>query len=828
MKKFFGVKIFWSVTVWVLLSLFFAGEAAPAKSRVVRVGVFPAAPLVVLLQQQQQQQQHRPDGMFIDLIEHFAESFAWEIEYVEKSWSELLLDLEQGKIDLLPAIGYTEERAAKYDFSKHPVFIDSGVLFTGAHFTLHTVFDLQGKRVAAVKGSLFTTGFLEYIKSFGIHCKMVFTSDNRDVMQAIVSGEVEAGVTIYSLGNELLQEFPVQMSAISFSPVALGFAVKKGQNGDLLAAIDQMMELMVHDPDSLYSRAYKKWMVNQGKKEIPPWVWWGVLGLVVCAIVLVAWNSFLKRQVNLKTRHLQLEIADRKRAFHALSAEKELLAVTLRSIGDGVITTDHQGKIVMLNKIAEELTGWPLASAVGCSLSEVFHTIYASTREACDNSLEKILKTAAIVEESEDTLLLSRDGREIVIAKSGAPIRNQQGQVVGAVVAIRDITEKQKLLESAKRADRLESIGILAGGIAHDFNNLLTGLYGNLEMARMENSLPRAAESYLDKALRSFNRAQNLTQQLLTFSKGGAPLRKIASIKTIIKESAQFALSGSKVSCDFQLADDLGHSNFDENQIWQVLDNLYINAVQAMPSGGRITVTANNISKKADDAHLRSTSLREGRYLKISIADKGVGIPANIIAHIFDPFFTTKKQGNGLGLATAYSIIKKHEGDICVESAVGQGTTFHLFLPMVAATTTSTTATALAKNREPSLHRGTGTILIMDDEEEIRLMLAEMLKMMGYQVEYAGNGEEVLKKIASSHQNFVAIFMDLTIIDGMGGLETITLLRKNHPQLLAFVASGYSSDPVMANPKAYGFSDKLQKPFRTSELSSLLSLYFPC
>lgn len=291
-------------------------QAAP---RLVRVGVFPAAPLVLI-------KDGKPSGLFIELIDYFSRALDWKINYVKGTWGELLVSLEKGEIDLLPAVGFTQERQAIYDFSKNPVYIDSGVLFASKKLSLHTVFDLEGKKVAGVKGSVFTTGFVEYMKSFAIHCEIIHTNDNREVMEAIASGAADAGVCIYSLGNELAREYSIPITPISFSPIALEFAVPKNRNGDLLSGIDQLMASMIGDKDSFYSRSFAKWTMPPASTGLPPWLLWGGAGSIVFALFLGAWTISLKRQVALKTKHLRKQIAERNQAeeeIRRLNAELE-------------------------------------------------------------------------------------------------------------------------------------------------------------------------------------------------------------------------------------------------------------------------------------------------------------------------------------------------------------------------------------------------------------------------------------------------------------------------------------------------------------------------
>lgn len=513
------------------------------------------------------------------------------------------------------------------------------------------------------------------------------------------------------------------------------------------------------------------------------------------------------------------DITERKLAEVALAGEKERLAVTLRSIGDGVITTDTQGNVVIMNKVAEHLTGWLQSEAQGQPLASVFRIINERTRLPCENPAEKVLATGRVIELANHTLLISRNGTERTIADSGAPIMNQDGATIGVVLVFRDMTEKQRLLDALQRTDKLDSLGVLAGGIAHDFNNMLAGIFGFIGLAQSMTT-DETVSRYLDQAMAVFSRARNLTQQLLTFSKGGAPLRKTAELGPLIRESASFALAGSNVACDFDIDADLWLADFDSSQIGQMIDNIVINAQQAMPAGGRITISAKNAVLKDQETRL----FKAGRYIKLSIADTGVGIPSEHLKSIFDPFFTTKQKGHGLGLATCYAIVQKHEGCIEVESVVGKGATFHVFLPASQQEAVETVPEISAE------HRGSGRILVMDDEPSIRDILGRILEGMGYTVFEAKDGEDALRVCAETAKNGTPIdgaFFDLTIPGGMGGKEAVLLLRKEYSAMPVYASSGYSNDPVMARPTEYGFTDSIRKPYRKEDLAALLNRHRP-
>jgi len=369
------------------------------------------------------------------------------------------------------------------------------------------------------------------------------------------------------------------------------------------------------------------------------------------------------------------DITERKRSEARIAEERERLLVTIRSIGDGVITTDVAGIITLMNKVAEELTGWGQAEAIGRPLTEVFNIINEFTRVRCINPVDKVLATGGIIGLANHTALIRRDGSECSIADSGSPIRDRESRIVGVVLVFRDITEKLKADLALQNAQRLESISILAGGIAHDFNNLLGGIFGYIDIARerAEVGNARQAADLLAKSLAVFDRAKSLTRQLLTFSKGGMPVRKTQRLAKLVRDAVHFVLSGSRITATISLPEDLWLCDFDENQLAQVIDNITLNACQAMPSGGRIEVSAANVAPENVPRLLPPLP-----HVRITIQDFGIGISPDHRTRIFDPFFTTKQQGSGLGLATSYSIIKKHDGCIEVESELGEGSAFHI------------------------------------------------------------------------------------------------------------------------------------------------------
>lgn len=509
------------------------------------------------------------------------------------------------------------------------------------------------------------------------------------------------------------------------------------------------------------------------------------------------------------------EISERKKAEEDLAAEKERLAVTLRSIGDGVITTDMGGRVVLLNQVAESQTGWRQEEAFGRTLQEVFCIVDEKTRDRCQNPVEKVILSGKTEILTAPTLLVRRDGQERTIADSGAPIRDKDGKMIGVVLVFRDITDQQRLSEELLKYEKLKSIGVLAGGIAHDFNNILTGIMGNISLAKMFAQDAEKVRKRLDEAEKASYLARELTQQLLTFSRGGAPVKTTASMAEYVQEAVTFALRGSKLKGEFSIPDDTWPVDFDQGQFQQVIHNLVINADQAMPEGGILRVGLGNKTITAGEG----IALPEGRYVQIWFTDQGVGIPRENFSKVFDPFFTTKPRASGLGLATAYSIIKRHDGLITVESKPGQGTTFRLTLPA------SGKIPPVQEEAPSPLVRGHGRILVMDDEAIVREVLGEMLTRLGFEVAYAHDGAEAVKiyRVAKKiDQPFDLLIMDLTVAGGMGGLEALQQLLEFDPKVRAIASSGYSSDPVMSDFQAHGFKGVMAKPYTLEELSLVL------
>ena len=511
------------------------------------------------------------------------------------------------------------------------------------------------------------------------------------------------------------------------------------------------------------------------------------------------------------------DVTERKRFEQQIDKEKESLAVTLRSIGDGVITTDVQGKIIMINNAAEGLTGWPSAEAIGQPLKSVFNVAIdlaaqaKAQRSGYRNEAQSILLTLP-----ENATLVARDGSEHVIEQVASPIRDGKNEVAGVVLVFRDITERQRNEAERRKAETLEQLGLLAGGIAHDFNNLLTAIIGNISLASLLLPPNDEMATRLNDAKNASMRARDLAQQLLTFARGGAPIKKTASIGRLIQDTVSFSLRGTHSRSEFTFGADLWAAEIDPGQISQVIANLVVNADQAMPNGGTLRVHCDNFIYNSDTTPV-IPDLLPGDYIRVAIRDEGVGIPENYLKRIFDPYFTTKEKGTGLGLATTYSIVKNHNGLITVDSTVHFGSTFTLYLP---ALRNQQMEAEPPRTINPVI-AGTGRVLIVDDEEAIRALVEYTLSHLGYEVteaETALDGVNIYREKLEAGERFDAVILDLTLPGGMGGKEALKRLIEIDPTVNAIVSSGYAMDSTMSRYQDFGFRGVIAKPYEASEL----------
>ncbi len=514
-----------------------------------------------------------------------------------------------------------------------------------------------------------------------------------------------------------------------------------------------------------------------------------------------------------------------------LAEEKERLMVVLRSIGDGVVAVDEQGKTTIINEAAERLLNCTSEEALGLSLGEIFVVSQSDENREKESLSQKLSVVDKEIYFFDQLKVKSLSGKSCLLEGIKSPMFDQNKGVTGAVFVFRDIESRQKVQEELQKTSKLEAIGTLAAGIAHDFNNLLTVILGNISLTKTMLTDSPQVTGMLTEAEKATEKATHLSNQLLTFSKGGSPVKSVENIAGIVKESSAFVTTGSNVVCEIKASDDLWDTEVDKNQIFRAIQAVVLNSKEAMEDGGVVDISIENVEFSDDDKRKEFLKLSKGKHLQINIKDQGCGIPEENLSKVFDPFFSTKMVGSGLGLMTALSIVEKHNGAIDIKSELKKGTSIDIYLPATEEkkpVKKKEKEVALMKS-EPSNGGPIKRVLLMDDEDQVLNLAALMCKKAGLEPTLTHEGSEAVdlyKKSKEEGAPFDLVIMDLTIPAGMGGKEAIGLLREIDPDVRAIVSSGYSNDPVMANYQEYGFKGVMAKPYKLDLLKELVKDLF--
>lgn len=584
-----------------------------------------------------------------------------------------------------------------------------------------------------------------------------------------------------------------------------------------------------------YYGAPDKWMM-------PGWMKWSIGTGVALLILSISLAVYFQSKVRQGTKELIVEIEGRNRSEESIRRWANIF----EHAEWGVVVGSADGKTLeVMNPAFAKMHGYTVEELTGTPIVDVFAPeSRAEVRDHIRIAHEK-------GHHSFESLNMRKDGSVFPVLVDITTVRDTQGEVLYRAVNVQDITERKRVEEELRRnrenlealvikrteeltkvnenlqleitkrkkieeeilkVQKLESIGILAGGIAHDFNNLLTGILNNIYLLKTYVNIEDKAYRRLEAAEKGIRSAAALTKQLLTFSKGGEPIRETLSVGDMLRDATTFALRGSNVKCEFDIPENLWYVEADRGLLSQAISNIVMNSDQAMPKGGIIRAHAANVNVDEKDG----LPLKEGRYVRLSIQDNGVGISEEHLGKIFDPYFTTKPMGSGLGLASAYSIVNKHGGHIKVESKIGAGTTFHIYLPA-----SLKAATSKMETGEFAPTVSAAKVLLMEDELLIAESTVMGLEGFGYKVKSARDGSAAIRMYRDAMEAgspFDLVILDLTIPGGMGGKETMSKLREIDPDVRAIVASGYSDDPIMSNFGEYGFKGVIEKPYEIEDL----------
>ena len=734
------------------------------------------------------------EGFFIDHLREVERLLGTRFKLREFSiWSNLLTHAYTHDRLIILGINRTDERARHLLFTTPVVKVPYAIVTQKSSIDDGTISDFSDKKLCTVKNYAVNDDLTRHYPNIvpmavknslkGLHAVASGTCD------AMVINQIEASYLIDHLGLTNLQ---ITGQTQFLNRLALATSIHDPM---LYGILEKAVNAI---PPGRRHEIYRNW-ISSSRPELSSALVIAIevgAGVVLSVIFLLwAWTSSLRKRVNHQTRQIQ--------------ESNENLRITLNSIGDGVLATDTQNRVTQLNPVAVTLTGWSQKEASGVAISEVFQIQAIHPRRGtAPNLAEKMIEATAATHEA---ILISRGGDTCHIHYSVSPIRDGKKRTTGTVLVFRDITDKVKAEEELLQIRQLESIGILAGGIAHDFNNLLTGLYGNISMARMEMPDTHPAQNYLSLAEESMESAVALTSQFLTFSKDEKPTRRVLDIAHVLEEAATFTSHGLNTRLKTTIDDDLWPISGDKGQLSQVVGNLIINAHQSMSTGGLITLTAENQQEAS------------GRYVRITVTDMGSGIEPEHLDKIFDPYFTTKKTGSGLGLATTYAIITKHNGTIKVKSKPMEGTTFTIDLP---ATIEPLAAQQKKKTKVlANTHTLKADILVLDDQAVIRKILDTILGKLGFDVTFTVEGRETVaayKTRLAQKRPYDVVILDLTIPGGMGGREVSEKILTMDPAAKIIISSGYASDPIMSNYEEFGIKAIVAKPYRFSDFKEVI------
>ncbi len=511
------------------------------------------------------------------------------------------------------------------------------------------------------------------------------------------------------------------------------------------------------------------------------------------------------------------DITERKKMEDALRDNEAKYRELVENANVIILRMALDGTVTYFNEFAERFFGYSADEIIGMSvIGTIVPPVESGTNRDLSEMINAILSDPKRYAENENENMTC-DGRRVFVHWTNRVVLGADGEPVAVLSIGRDITERRQAAEERLKLQKLESLGVLAGGIAHDFNNLLQGIFGYMTMARLNLDHKEKALALLDQAGKALEMSANLAGQLLTFSKGGKPVKKRIVLMKMIDNSVKFALSGSRVEHRLALQKGLWAVEADEGQLGQVIQNIVMNAAEAMPEGGTIEISAGNVEiPKGNKPALPDG----GQFVRIQIRDTGVGIPDQHLSKIFDPYFTTKQKGSGLGLASSYSIVRNHGGVIEVSSEQGRGSSFTIYLPAC-----ETGEEKAAEAAGPATGRS-GRILLMDDEEVLRDVAKAMIEELGHHVESASDGKAALEKFMQEKEAgrpFDIVIFDLTVKGGMGGEEAIRILRRTDPEVKAIVSSGYADNPVISDFRSYGFAAYLNKPYSINALKDSLN-----
>ncbi|MGD9135464.1 MAG: transporter substrate-binding domain-containing protein [Desulfobacterales bacterium] len=768
-------------------------------------------------------------GIFADILNFIAKKEKWKIEYANESWIQCYEDLKSGKLDVLGAIAFSEQRNQIFDFTYENVLSNWGQIYINKRSGIESILDLEGKKIAVMQNDIYFKGLRELTEQFGIECRFIEAFEYDVVLELVESGRCDAGLVNYLYGHQNERNYRIHKTSIILSPQRISFASPKGKNREIINTIDLHLRDLKDDKNSMYYKSLSKWVGVETSHTNPIWLILISVGAMCLIIIFLVLNMILRKQVRKRTQELKIknqdlmhEIERRKKIQEALKKNERKYRSIIENIEEGYFEIDLKGNLAFHNNSLCKITGYEREELKGLNYKEY------SNRQVSENLFKEFnqiffTKKATMVADFE---IITKAGNVLQIDLSAAPIIDDNGNVIGFRGLMRDVSERnkaelerRKLEKKLQQAQKMKAIGTLAGGVAHDLNNILSGIVSYPDLILMD--LPK--DSPLIKPIKTIResgkKAAAIVQDLLTLARRGVSVSEVVQLNDIVYDylgSPQFEKLKSyhpNVRVESHLDSALLKVMGSPVHLSKTVMNLVSNAAEAMPEGGRIEIKTHN---KYIDLPIKGyDDVEEGDYIVLTVSDSGIGIASDEINRIFEPFYTKKvmgRSGTGLGMAVVWGTVKDHKGYIHIESEEGMGTTIELYFPVTRELANSIDIPLSFDN-----FKGKGqSILVVDDVKEQLEIASEILTQLGYSVDTVCSGEKACEYLESKAPDLVVL--DMIMPPGIDGLETYKRIISKYPQQRAIIASGFSETERVREAQRLGAGKYVKKPYTIEKI----------
>ena len=797
----------------MLLVISFSPLDSMADTRI-RVGVYQNRPLLF------KDTDGNVKGIFSDILKHVAAKEGWTIEYMSESWAECLKDLKTGKLDILPAIAYSEQRNQIFDFTYENIISNWGQIYTGQLSNIDSILDFKGKKIAVLQNDIYYKNLRELVKKLDIECRFTEAFDYEAVLELVEAGKCDAGLVNYLYGHQHDRKYNINRSSIILSPQKIHFAVPKGKNRKLVNTLDMYVRNLKKDKSSIYYQSLSRWIGVDSKQINLIWIYGTGAGAAVLILLFLVLNMILRSQVRKRTQELDAknqalisEIERRKNVEVALQKNEREYRSVFENTGTATFIVEEDMTISKVNEKAAKMIGYPKLEVEGKMKTSDFIS-RKDLKRLTEYHFDRRTENGPHPSEYEFDLI-DRNGTPIKAFIQISVIPKTQKSIASLI----DITSRVKLEKKLQQAQKMKAIGTLAGGVAHDLNNILSGIVSYPDLILMDLPENSPLIEPILTIQESGKKAAAIVQDLLTLARRGVSVSEVVNLNDIIDEyliSPELEKLKSyhpeveiKSNLDSALLNIMGSPV----HLSKTVMNLVSNAAEAMPDGGKAEIIAEN--KYIDTPISGYEDVEEGDYAVLTVSDNGIGIAPDEINRIFEPFYTKKimgRSGTGLGMAVVWGTVKDHNGYIHVKSDEGKGTTIKLFFPV---TRKPFRSNEIANSFES--YRGEGeSILVVDDVKEQRDIASKLLACLGYSVQTVCSGKEAVEYIDDRPADLIVL--DMLMPPGIDGLETYERIISKHPGQKAIIASGFSETNRVKKAQRLGAGRYVKKPYTLEKI----------